>query len=84
MYGWVVVVVDLQLVRQVFISSFEELGNIQFNLSWMFGFGLVFVLDGDDYWWWCWLLVLFFYGKSMKNYEIIIEEEILCEIVNWL
>lgn len=39
MYGRVVVVADPQLARQVFTSSPEELGNIQPNLSRMFGSG---------------------------------------------
>lgn len=49
MYGRVVVVADPQLARQVFTSSPEELGNIQPNLSRMFGSGSVFALDGDDH-----------------------------------
>ncbi len=67
-------VADPQLARQVFTSSPEELGNIQPNLSRMFGSGSVFALDGDDHRRRRWLLALFFHGKSMKNYETIIEE----------
>lgn len=67
MYGRVVVVADPQLARQVFTSSPEELGNIQPNLSRMFGSGSVFALDGDDHRRRRRLLAPFFHGKSMKN-----------------
>lgn len=83
MYGRVVVVADPQLARQVFTSSPEELGNIQPNLSRMFGSGSVFALDGDDHRRRRRLLAPFFHGKSMKNYETIIEEETLRETANW-
>lgn len=83
MYGRVVVVADPQLARQVFTSSPEELGNIQPNLSRMFGSGSVFALDGDDHRRRRRLLAPPFHGKSMKNYETIIEEETLRETANW-
>lgn len=67
MYGRVVVVADPQLARQVFTSSPEELGNIQPNLSRMFGSGSVFALDGDDHRRRRRLLAPPFHGKSMKN-----------------
>ena len=82
-YGRVVIVGDPQLAKQIFTTSPEELGNIQPNLSRMFGSGSVFGLDGDDHRRRRRLLAPPFHGKSMKNYEAIIEEETLRETANW-
>jgi cytochrome P450 len=82
-YGRVVVVGDPQLAKQIFTTSPEELGNIQPNLSRLFGSGSVFALDGDDHRRRRRLLAPPFHGKSMKNYEAIIEEETLRETAGW-
>jgi cytochrome P450 len=82
-YGRVVIVGDPQLAKQIFTTSPEELGNIQPNLSRMFGSGSVFGLDGDDHRRRRRLLAPPFHGKRMKNYEAIIEEETLRETANW-
>ncbi len=82
-YGRVVVVGDWRLAKQVFTTSPEELGNIQPNLSRLFGSGSVFALDGDDHRRRRRLLAPPFHGKSMKNYERIIEEETLRESADW-
>lgn len=82
-YGRVVVVGDWRLAKQVFTTSPEELGNIQPNLSRLFGSGSVFALDGDDHRRRRRLLAPPFHGKSMKNYEAIIEEETLRETAGW-
>lgn len=83
MYGHLVMVSDPQLAKQVFTTSPDELGNIQPNLSRMFGSGSVFGLEGDDHRRRRRLLAPPFHGKSMKNYETIIEEETLRESANW-
>ena len=82
-FGRVVVVADPQLAKQIFTTSPDELGNIQPNLSRLFGSGSVFALDGDEHRRRRRLLAPPFHGKSMKNYEAIIEEETLREIANW-
>ena len=82
-YGRVVLVGDPQLAKQIFTTSPEELGNIQPNLSRLFGSGSVFALDRDDHRRRRRLLAPPFHGKSMKNYEAIIEEETLRETANW-
>ncbi len=82
-YGRVVVVGDPHLAKQVFATSPDELGNIQPNLSRLFGSGSVFGLEGDHHRRRRRLLAPPFHGKSMKNYESIIEEETLREIANW-
>jgi cytochrome P450 len=82
-YGRVVVVGDSQLAKQIFTTSPEELGNIQPNLSRLFGSGSVFALDGDDHRRRRRLLAPPFHGKSMKNYEAVIEEETLRETAKW-
>jgi cytochrome P450 len=82
-YGRVVMVGDPQLAKQIFTTSPEELGNIQPNLSRLFGSGSVFALDRDDHRRRRRLLAPPFHGKSMKNYEAIIEEETLRETAKW-
>ena len=82
-FGRVVVVGEPELAKQIFTSSPEELGNIQPNLSRMFGSGSVFALDRDDHRRRRRLLAPPFHGKSMKNYESIIEEETLRETAGW-
>jgi cytochrome P450 len=83
MYGRMVVVGDPQLAKQVFTTSPDELGNIQPNLSRLFGAGSVFGLEGEDHRRRRRLLAPPFHGKSMKKYESIIEEETLREIADW-
>lgn len=82
-WGRTVVVADPQLAKQVFTTSPEDLGNIKPNLSRLFGSGSVFALDGDDHRRRRRLLAPPFHGKSIKNYEHIIEEETLREIAGW-
>ncbi|OBH12203.1 cytochrome P450 [Mycobacterium sp. E1747] len=83
MYGEVVVVADPQLAKQIFTTSPDELGNIQPNLSRLFGSGSVFALDGEDHRRRRRLLAPPFHGKGMKKYESIIEEETLRETAGW-
>lgn len=82
-YGRALVVGDAQLAKQIFTASPDDLGNIQPNLSRMFGSGSVFALDGEDHRRRRRLLAPPFHGKSVKNYETIIEEETLREIAGW-
>ncbi|OOK64462.1 cytochrome P450 family protein [Mycobacterium kansasii] len=67
----------------MFTTSPDELGNIQPNLSRLFGSGSVFALDGDDHRRRRRLLAPPFHGKSIKKYEAIIEEETLRETARW-
>ena len=82
-YGPIVVAASPQLAKQVFTASPEVLGNIQPNLSRLLGSGSVFALDNDDHRQRRRLLAPPFHGKSIKNYESIIEEETLREIADW-
>jgi cytochrome P450 family 138 len=82
-YGPIVVVANPQLAKQVFTTSPEILGNIQPNLSRLLGSGSVFGLESDDHRERRRLLAPPFHGKSIKNYETIIEEETLREIGRW-
>ncbi len=83
MWGRVIAVSDPELAKQIFTTSPDELGNIQPNLSRLFGTGSVFALEGDEHRRRRRLLAPPFHGKSMKNYETIIEEETLREIAGW-
>lgn len=83
MFGRVVAVNDPQLAKQIFTTSPDELGNIQPNLSRLFGYGSVFALEGDEHRSRRRLLAPPFHGKSIKNYETIFEEETLRETADW-
>jgi cytochrome P450 len=82
-YGRIVVVANPKLAKQVFTSSPDVLGNIQPNLSRLLGSGSVFGLEGDDHRQRRRLLAPPFHGKSIANFETIIEEETLREIASW-
>jgi cytochrome P450 family 138 len=83
LYGRIVVVADPQLAKHIFTTSPEVLGNIQPNLSRLLGSGSVFALDGDEHRARRRVLAPPFHGKSIKNYETIIEEETLRETAGW-
>ena len=78
-----VVVSDPALARQVFLASTDDLINVQPNLSRIFGPGSVFALDGKEHRARRKLLAPPFHGKSIKNYEKVIEEETLRETATW-
>jgi cytochrome P450 len=82
-YGRIVVVANPQLAKHIFTTSPEVLGNIQPNLSRLLGSGSVFALDGDEHRARRRLLAPPLHGKSIKNYETIIEEEALRETAGW-
>lgn len=82
-FGRAVVAGEPRLVKQVFTASPDDLGNIQPNLSRLFGSGSVFALDRDEHRRRRRLLAPPFHGKSIKNYEPIFEEETLREIAGW-
>lgn len=82
-FGRSVVVSDPALVRSVCTAGGDQLVNIQPNLTNLFGPGSVFgqegVVHGDRRR----LLTPAFHGRSLANYESIIEEETLRECANW-
>ncbi len=82
-FGNMVVVTDPVLAKQVFTASPDDLGNIQPNLSRIFGPGSVFALDGTEHRRRRKILTPPFHGKAMKNYEKIVEEETLRETASW-
>nr|GLK39957.1 putative cytochrome P450 138 [Rhodococcus wratislaviensis] len=83
LFGRTVVVTDPRLAKQVFTANPDAVGNIQPNLSRVLGPGSVFALDGADHRRRRRLLTPPFHGKSIKNYEQIIEEETLHETAGW-
>lgn len=82
-YGHTVVVANPQLAKQVFTTSPDDLGNVKPNLSRLLGPGSVFGLEGDDHRRRRRLLAPPFHGKSINNYQNIVEEETLREIAGW-
>ncbi len=78
-----VTVADPQIAKQLFSANPDEVGNIQPNLSRILGSGSVFALDGAEHKRRRKLLTPPFHGKSIKNYEVIFEEETLREAASW-
>jgi len=83
LFGHMVTVTNPQLAKQLFTANTDDVGNINPNLSMLFGPGSVFALDGADHRRRRKLLTPPFHGKSIKNYERIFEEETLRESVTW-
>ena len=82
-FGNTVVVAEPSLVKQVFTASTDDLINIKPNLSRVLGPGSIFALDREEHRNRRKLLHPPFHGKSIKNYERIIDEETLSEAANW-
>jgi cytochrome P450 len=82
-YGPTVIIGDPVIAKQLFTASPDDAGNIQPNLSRILGSGSVFALDGAQHRSRRKLLTPPFHGKSIKNYEQIIEEETLRETATW-
>lgn len=82
-FGNMVTVADPQLAKQLFAANTDDVGNIQPNLSRILGSGSVFALDGTEHKRRRKLLTPPFHGKSIKNYEVIFEEETLREAASW-
>jgi len=82
-FGRCVAVSDPALVRSVCTASTELLTNYQPNLSKFFGPGSIFALDGSRHHERRRLLAPAFHGRSIRNHEAIIVDEILRESANW-
>ncbi|HEX7323641.1 MAG TPA: cytochrome P450 [Mycobacterium sp.] len=82
-FGPAVFVNHPDLVKQVFLASPEELGNIQPNLSRLLGSCSVFALEGAEHRRRRNLLSPSFHGKSVRAYEHIVIEETLRETAGW-
>jgi cytochrome P450 family 138 len=82
-FGHTVVVTDAALVKQIFTSSPEDLGTLQPNMGKLLGSGCLFALDGDPHRRRRRLLTPPLHGKSAKNSQAVIEEEITREIAGW-
>ena len=82
-FGNMVTVADPQIAKQLFAANTDDVGNIQPNLSRILGSGSVFALDGTEHQRRRKLLTPPFHGKSIKNYEMIFEEETLREAASW-
>jgi cytochrome P450 family 138 len=77
------VISDPALVRQLFLTSTELVGNIEANLGRVLGEGSLFNLDGAAHHRQRKLLIPPFHGKRMHTYEAIVEEETLREAATW-
>lgn len=82
-FGPSVVVSEPALVRSVCTASTDQLSNVQPNLSNWFGPGSVFGLEGAVHHARRRLLAPALHGRSLENYEKVIEEETQRECANW-
>jgi cytochrome P450 len=82
--GKVVVVTHPDLAKQAFLTSADDLGNLQPNLSGrLLGSGSVFALDGADHRRRRNLLGPPFQGKNVRAYEQVFVEETSREMASW-
>jgi cytochrome P450 family 138 len=82
-FGPATVISDPALVRQLFLTSTEHVGNIEANLGRVLGAGSLFNLDGAEHHRQRKLLIPPFHGKRMATYEAIVEEETLRAAASW-
>lgn len=82
-FGRSVVVSDPALASSVCTAAGEQLINVQPNLGNWFGPGSTFGLDGGPHRDRRRLLAPAFHGRSLRNYETLIEGETLREIAGW-
>jgi cytochrome P450 len=81
--GKTVVVSDPALVKDVFSTSFDLIERPTKVLGQAFGPGSTFSLTGKEHLERRRLVLPAFHGKRVKNYEHIIEEEVMRETANW-
>ncbi len=82
-FGRTVVVSDPVLVKDVYSSSFDLIERPTKVLGQAFGPGSTFSLVGKEHLERRKLMLPNFHGKRVKNYERIVEEEVLRETANW-
>ncbi len=83
MFGPTVVLNDPVLIKQLFLTSTDQIGNIQPNLGRVLGPGSFFSLEGEEHRRQRKLLVPPFHGRRMKEYEQIVEDEAVREMAGW-
>ena len=83
LFGPAVFVSDPALVKQLFMTSTDLVGNIEPNLGRVLGRGSFFSLEGEAHRRQRKLLVPPFHGKRMQSYEEIIEQEAVREMAGW-
>ncbi|MGA9488836.1 MAG: cytochrome P450 [Mycobacterium sp.] len=82
-FGKTVVIHDRDLVKDVFSTSFDLIERPTKVLGQAFGPGSTFSLLGKEHSERRKLVLPNFHGKRVKNYERIVEDEVLRETANW-
>jgi cytochrome P450 family 138 len=83
LFGPAVFLNDPVLIKQLFMTSTDLVGNLQPNLGRVLGPGSFFSLDGEAHKRQRKLLVPPFHGRRMKEYEEIIADEAHLEMATW-
>ncbi|MFZ1163213.1 cytochrome P450 [Mycobacterium sp.] len=82
-FGKTVVIHDRDLVKDVYSTSFDLIERPTKILGQAFGPGSTFSLLGKEHLERRKLVLPNFHGKRVKNYESIVEDEVLRETANW-
>jgi cytochrome P450 len=82
-FGKTVVIHDRDLVKDVYSTSFDLIERPTKVLGQAFGPGSTFSLLGKEHLERRKLVLPNFHGKRVKNYEGIVEDEVLRETANW-
>jgi cytochrome P450 len=82
-FGQTVMISDLTLVRDLFGTGRDLLGRPKNNLSAVLGPGSLWSLEGDELLKRRKLLLPPFHGSRMRNYEDVVEDEVMREIAAW-
>lgn len=82
-FGHCVAVSDPALARSVFTASSDVLTNYEPNVSEIFGPGAIFALAGGQHHDRRRVLGPAFHGRSLRQHQAIIVDEILAECENW-
>lgn len=83
LFGRTVVVCDRDLIKQVFTTPTDVLGNNEVNLGSVLGPGSTFALDGDEHRRQRKVLLPPFAGKRMQAYETVFERATVAEAAGW-
>ena len=82
-FGRAVVLCDPTLIKELFTTSTDLVGQVEPNLGRMFGPGSLFSTEGDDHKRQRKLLAPPFHGRRMKAYEDIVVDEVRRELATW-
>jgi cytochrome P450 len=82
-FGRTVVLCEPRLIKELFTTDTEIVGQVEPNLGRMFGPGSFFAIEGEEHRRQRKLLTPPFHGRRMKAYEDLMVEEVRREVEHW-